>query len=137
MKPLERGEIETLKAQATGARVAGKHRSIEAGALRRGQWTKLKSGAGVWRLAIQSPGAAGLRVHFAGFDAGAGKVWVYSETAPGKPEIAGPYSGKGPNHDGAFWSDAVFAAGIVVEFQPPATARNLPFRILEISHLFE
>jgi len=136
-KPLEKREIDAVKAQAAEPRAVGAHRPLEARTLDKGKWQKLSNGARVWRLGIESPGAAGLRVHFAGFDAGAGKVWLHAEAGHGKPEVAGPYSGKGPHKDGDFWSDIVFSSSVIVEYQPAGSARKVPFRIPEISHLIQ
>jgi hypothetical protein len=135
LKPLEKSEIDAVKARSVEPRAAGRHRPLEARAVDKGKWRKLASGASVWRLGIESPGAAGLRVHFTGFDANGGRVWIHAQTAPGKPEVVGPYSGKGPHHDGDFWSDVVFSPAIVIEYQPAAPARKPPFRIPEIAHL--
>ena len=68
-----------------------------------GAWTSLASGRHLWRGAIRSPGAVAMRVHFTGFDAADGKVWVYGADAD--PETT--YTGSGPNKDGDFWSGTV------------------------------
>jgi len=135
LKPLEKSEIDVVKARSAEPQAAGRHRPLEARAFDKGKWKNLASGAGVWRLGIESPGAVGLRVHFTGFDANEGRVWIHAQTTPGKPEVVGPYSGKGPHNDGDFWSDVVFSPTIVIEYQPAAPARKPPFRIPEIAHL--
>jgi hypothetical protein len=137
LKPLEGKQIDAIGAQAAGPRAVGTHRPIEARSLDRGEWKKLSNGASIWRLGIESPGAAGMRVHFAAFDAGAGRLWIHAQTSRGKPEVAGPYSGKGPHQDGDFWSDIVFSSSIVIEYGPAGSARKVPFRIPEISHLIQ
>jgi hypothetical protein len=136
-KPLEKKEVDAVKAKAAEARAVGAHRPLEARSLDKGKWKKLSNGASVWRLGIESPGAAGLRVHFTGFDAGEGKLWLHAQAGHGKPEVAGPYSGKGPHKDGDFWSDVVFSSSIVIEYQPAGSAQTVPFRIREISHLIQ
>ena len=135
LQPLEKKEIDSVKAQAAEPRAVGTHRPLDARSLDKGKWTKLSNGVHIWRLGIESPGAAGLRVRFTSFDAGAGKLWLHAQAGHGKPEVAGPYSGKGPYKDGDFWSDVVFSSSIVVEYQPAGSARKVPFRIPEISHL--
>ena len=124
--------------QVDGAMIAGMHRTLPADALKRGRWTKLASAQSVWRLGLKSPDASGIRVHFRDFDVAGGSVWIYS-TAGTKPEVAGPYSGGGPNRDGDFWSDVVFADRVVIEYKPAHGVRasgTPPFRIPEISHLW-
>ena len=135
LQPLEEKQIDAVKAQAAEPRAEGIHRPIEVRSLDKGEWKKLSGGVNIWRLGIDSPGAAGLRVHFSGFDAGAGKLWLHAQAGQGKPEVAGPYSGKGPYKDGDFWSDVVFSSSIIIEYQPAGSARKVPFRIPEISHL--
>jgi hypothetical protein len=137
LKPLEKKEIDAVKAKAAEPQAAGTHRPIEVRSLDKGKWRKLSNGASIWRLGIESPGAAGLRVHFTGFDAGAGKLWLHAQAGHGKPEVVGPYSGKGPHKDGDFWSDIVFSSSVIVEYRPAGSARKVPFRIPEISHLIQ
>jgi hypothetical protein len=76
-------------------------------------------------------------VHFTGFDAGAGKLWLHSQASQEKPEVVGSYSGTGPYKDGDFWSDVVFSSSIIIEYQPAGSAQKVPFRIPEISHLIQ
>jgi hypothetical protein len=126
------------KQAASGAMIAGMHRTLPADALKRGRWTKLASGESVWRLGVKSQDASGIRIHFRNFAAAGGSVWIYS-TLGMKPEVAGPYSGGGPNRDGDFWSDVVFADTVVMEYKPARGVRasgTPPFRIPEISHLW-
>jgi hypothetical protein len=135
LKPLAKSEIDAVKARSAEPQAVGRHRPLEARAFDQGKWKNLARGASVWRLGIESPGAAGLRVHFTGFDANAGRVWIHAQMTQGKPEVVGPYSGKGPHNDGEFWSDVVFSPTIDIEYQPAAPARKPPFRIPEIAHL--
>ena len=111
----------------------GAHRSLPKDAIKRGRWMS----DGVWRLGIKSPGAEGLRIHFRDFALKSGTVTISAGTSP--PEVVGPYSAKGPNHSGDFWSDLVFADTIVVEYKPAPGARTSaapPFRIPEITHIW-
>lgn len=63
----------------------------------------LPNGSSVWTMAIRSPGAFGLRVHFSDFDTGAGSVIVYAGDRNGLI-VRGPFTGKGPNRNGDFWT---------------------------------
>jgi len=119
------------------AKVAGVHRRVDPNLLERGRADILNGERSVWRLALHSQDAAGLRVHFTGFDAGSGRVWVHAGTGE-ESEIHGPYTGKGLYGDGGFWSDVVLGETLVVEYEPgrpmgPGEAP--PFQIAEVSHL--
>ena len=105
----------------------------------RGVWRTLPTGDRVWQVAIHSPGAWGLRLHFSSFHVGSGKVWLYSNKR-GTPDeaFAGPYSGKGLFGDGDFWSEPVEGQSVVIEYAPAngAVESNLPFQVDQISHLY-
>src|SRR5260370_27661588 len=63
-------------------------------------------GTRVRMLAVNSPEALGIRVHFTGFDIPAGdEVYVYG-VAPDS-HVAGPFTRKGPFGDKEFWTDTV------------------------------
>ncbi|MEZ5355195.1 MAG: PPC domain-containing protein [Bryobacteraceae bacterium] len=100
-------------------------------------WDVLDNGSRLWRWSAQSPGAAGLRVHFTGFDAGGGRVWIHDGSGE-QSEMHGPYSGRGIYGDGEFWSDFVLAETIVVEYEPEPgreAAGKPPFEVAALSHL--
>ncbi|MCS6804756.1 MAG: hypothetical protein NZ823_06365 [Blastocatellia bacterium] len=63
----------------------------------------LPDGGNLWTLAIRSPGAFGLRLHFTNFDVGAGSAIVYARSADGVI-VRGPYTGRGPGGRGEFWT---------------------------------
>ncbi|MEE9293658.1 MAG: hypothetical protein V3W34_01665 [Phycisphaerae bacterium] len=91
---------------------------------------KTPDGADVWTLAIRSPGAFGTRLHFSGFDVGAGSVLVYAEGASGI--IArGPYTRKGPNKNGEFWTSSLPGDTVFIEV---SGTDNPIFEIKEIVH---
>jgi hypothetical protein len=116
----------------------GKHRPLPSSALKKGKWEKLPDGMRIWRLSIQSPGATGMRVHFAKFNAGKGKVWIYGGPA-GDVRAEASYTGTGIDGSGTFWSDTVFADSLTVEYEPVKGAPSKgspPFEIPEITHLF-
>ena len=123
---------------ASMATRAGIHRGLGTRvALESGRWDLLADGRAVWRMALQSPGAAGIRLHFRDFRLGAGaRLWLHDGSSA-ESEIMGPYEDRGVYGDGEFWSDFVLAETIVIEYQPGArgAAEALPFTIAEISHL--
>ena len=97
-----------------------------------GAWETAADGERVWRMAIRSPGAAGIRVEFHNFSAGAGNVWLYDGD-----RVAGPYTGRGIFDNGRFWSATVFSESVILEYQPgPDTPEESgpPFEIPAISH---
>jgi hypothetical protein len=131
LKPLNEKERAAVNSSGRSPMTAGVHRTLPAKPTQ-GKWTKLNDGTSLWRLAIHSPNAKAMRIHFTSFDAGQGRVWVY---ASGGRQFFGPYSGKGPGDHGDFWADLVDGNTVVVEFQPRGKALKPPFEIPEISHL--
>ena len=97
-----------------------------------GAWVTLDDGTRVWRLAIQSEGAAGLRVHLAEFSPQAEGVWIYS---PDRAQVFGPYFGAMADDAGGFWSNTIFGDTAIVEYQPEVPGGQLPFRVDAVSHL--
>lgn len=59
--------------------------------------------ANLWTMAIRSPGAFGIRVHFSNFDVGKGAALVYALDA-NEAIVSASYTGKGPNYAGEFWT---------------------------------
>lgn len=128
---LSNSELALLATRGRVPRV-GVHRAIDPGTAA-GNWETLPDGTAVWRLAIRSAGASGIRVRFANFSAGPGKVWVYGDTP--EQQSQGPYTGTGIFDNGEFWSGTVWGDSVVVEYQPGASAdRIVPFEIRAISH---
>jgi len=110
----------------------GVNRPLPAGALNAGAWVTAADGESVWRMAISSPGAAGIRVQFLDFAAGAGSVWLYDGD-----RVAGPYTGQGLFDNGRFWSATVFSDSVILEYEPAAgdpAADAPPFQVSAISH---
>lgn len=92
--------------------------------------TGTSEGKNVWTLAIQSPQAYGIRVHFTNFDAGPGSLLVYSEGID-QLIVRGPYIRKGPNGSGDFWTASLPGDTVFIE----ATGTEAPcFEIAEIVH---
>jgi hypothetical protein len=117
------------RVSSRGLPLLGVHRkvNIKYGAAR--NWTTLPDGRPAWRIALYSPQARGLRIHFTGFPEGKGEAWVWSGDGAGE-QRGGPY-----RSGGDFWSDIVFGDTIVVEYRPASAEKVVPFRIPEIAHL--
>ena len=119
-----------------GTMRVGEKRALPAYAFNRGLATTASDGRALWTLSIQSPGAAGIRVHFRDFDVGNGEVWLYS---PAGDQPAGPYTGKGIFGTGDFWSASVFTETVIVAFVRMGntpTSATPPFSIDAIAHLW-
>ncbi len=84
-------------------------------------------------LAVTSPGAVGLRVHFTNFDVGPEEhVYVRGVSADGS--IAGPYHGRGPGGDQDFWSSTIQGDTVVIEYLSRGGGQG--FGVVEVSHLY-
>jgi hypothetical protein len=104
-----------------------------------GTWQQLPDGTRVWRLALRSDGALGVRLHFLDFNVGQGKVWVHDSAAQ-NGQVLGPFVGRGRNQDGDFWTEVVFSDTVEVEYSPLPGAPSSgppPFEIAELSHLWQ
>ena len=112
--------------------LVGIERSLDRAPQARGEWLALDDGKVVWRMAIQSDGAFGMRVHFHDFAVAGGAVWVYSED---RSQVFGPYTGSGIDETGDFWSHAIFADTVVVEYLAEQRVDVVPFSITRIAHL--
>lgn len=111
----------------------GIHRDVDEGALAAGEWETTPDGARLYRVAIASPGARGLRVWFSEFSIGEGKLWVRG--AGDDADREAPYSGKGEFGDGQFWSASVSGDTLVIEYQAAdRESSDLPFRVSRVSH---
>ena len=88
-------------------------------------------GTAVYVLVIKSPGARGLRLHFEQFDLPeGGAVYVYGTEGD---YVGGPYTRRGPQSAGEFWSGTVAGETAVVEYH--SKGDGLPFVVGELSHL--
>jgi V8-like Glu-specific endopeptidase len=86
----------------------------------------------VWTGAAVSQGAFGVRVHFTGVDLPRGSA-LYVYNAEGA--AFGPYTGRGPNANGEFWSNMVPGDTVYVQLRQPAGAPPASFRIGDIGHV--
>lgn len=90
-----------------------------------------------WTLPVHAPDATGMRVRFENFDLPAGTaVYVYNVHG----DAFGPYSGRGPNHEGEFWSHTVFGEKLMIEFRAVGKINagvldGIAFEIADIAYL--
>lgn len=83
-----------------------------------GFWQSVPGGGQLWSVALLSPEALGMRVHFANIDLPAGaELVVYDANEPA--ETYGPYPESGTSADD-FWSATCFTDTVVVECYVPA-----------------
>ncbi|HXR75788.1 MAG TPA: trypsin-like peptidase domain-containing protein [Bryobacteraceae bacterium] len=117
----------------------GVNRALASTSLADGQWQTASDGSPVWRLDIQSEGALGIRLHFLNFSVGSGQVWLHDTGSPAR-QIFGPYTDRGRNNDGSFWTEAIFSDTVEVEYQPASgfsSEGHPPFGISELTHLWQ
>ena len=145
LRPLGPDDLQRLQPGEGRPPVIGVHRRLPEGALKvyfsgeavkstaEGAWQSTEAGR-LWRLKLTSPSARALRVHFRDFAIGSGSLWVHSEDG----QSVGPYSGTGQYGDGDFWSGIVFGDSLTIEYlpEPAAAGEAVPFRIVEISHIW-
>ncbi len=84
----------------------------------------------VWTLAVRSPGAHQIRLHISDFDVGQGRMIVYS-TGPAGLIVRGPYTRKGPERDGDFWTPSLPGDEVFIEITGTTEPR---FEIVDIIH---
>lgn len=111
---------------------AGIHRQLKASATKTGKWQTLADRSKLWRMAVKSPGAKALRLHFTKVNLESGRLWLHTGGTS-----FGPYSGKGPMDNGDFWADITPGESVTIEFLPGGKSKTLPFEIPELSHLFQ
>lgn len=96
-----------------------------------------EDGGYVFTAALNSPEAAGIRVHFTDFRLpDAAGVYLYSDDG----QVFGPYTGRGPLGDGEFWShtlmgDEVFLQLVHVGPARSADLASTSFNIAGLGHL--
>jgi hypothetical protein len=83
-----------------------------------------------WAGVVSSPKAAGVRIHFTDFDLPEGsEMYVY--TAEGMAH--GPYTGRGPNGTGDFWSNVTSGSDVTIQLH--AAGGTPRFTIAGVGHL--
>ncbi len=113
------------------------NRPIDVSQMAAGVWQQTTDGNSVWRLALRSNQAVGVRLHFVDFNAGQGQIWIHDASSQ---QVFGPYTGRGRNQDGDFWTEVVFADTVEIEYKPAvgsSTSGQPPFRISELAHLWQ
>ncbi len=91
----------------------------------------LEDGSILQTVAVRSPGAHGLRIHFQGFDVAVGEVVLFAAEPAGVTTV-GPYSGKGPIGNGDFWTAILPGDTVFIEVRG---TRRVHFEITEVVHL--
>lgn len=82
-----------------------------------------------WSGVVTSAGAAAGRVHFTGFDLPPGaELYVFARNGM----AFGPYTGRGPNGDGDFWTNTIAGEEIVLHLSATGAPR---FRVAGFGHL--
>lgn len=131
---LGRPQDNELAQMKNNPRAVGFTRALDPSVMDQGAWETLSDGTEVWRLAIQSPGASAIRIHFKGFAVGDGQVFLYTGEGDNR-QVAGPYTGGGIFGDGDFWSGVVNGDSAVLEYLPSGRSDPSPFTIRELAHL--
>ena len=113
----------------------GISRGLDGGVMLGGGWDLLPGGKRVWRLALRSPGAEAVRVHFQEFNAGTGRVWVYGSGE----EIEEAFTGAGTFGDGNFWTGSIAGDTAFIEYASDSLEPEdiPPFRVVALSHAWE
>jgi hypothetical protein len=95
------------------------------------------SGGFVWTGVVESPGAAALRLRFAGFFLPRNsELHLYNNQG----EVFGPYTGRGPRGTGEFWSHTLRGSRVTLQlsYNGTDTARALRatrFVVADVGHL--
>jgi uncharacterized protein (TIGR03437 family) len=140
------GRLQRLRPLASKAKPAipkpgltptGEARMLDAGALTGWQSKRLPDGRIVWRTAIQSPGARGLRLHFQNFASDQQSMWIYPQGESHEaPSILGPFDQRGPNGDGEFWTGTIFGDTAVIEIESTSLTEPPAISPDKVAHLY-
>jgi hypothetical protein len=104
-----------------------------------GSMSRTADGGFVWTLALESPTATALRVHFSDFSLPANaKLYIYNLSG----EAFGPYTETGPGNRGDFWSNTVSGSVAYVQLRYFGTVsdndlQSTRFVITDIGYLGE
>jgi hypothetical protein len=99
-----------------------------------GSLNRTGDGGFVWTLALESPEATALRVHFSDFSLPANaRLYIYNVYG----EAFGPYTGNGPDNGGDFWSHTVSGSVAYVQLHQfgPISASELQSTRFAISDI--
>ena len=131
------GHTKSLGAEIEFSGLRPRDLSANARTLRHGAIRGTGDGGFVWTAVVESSGASALRLRFVSFflprDA---TLYLYSDSG----EVVGPYSGRGPNGDGQFWSHTLRGSEVRLQlrYEGRDTARVLRatrFVIADVGHL--
>jgi hypothetical protein len=127
------GPLDLNAVTTTEPNQIGVSRTTEISSRTRGQRFKNPDGTQILVLAIKSPGAVGIRVHFDHFELPVGdEVYVYG---PSKDNTAaGPYRGTGPWKNKEFWSPTIEGDTAIIEHY--IRGKGGIFDIPGISHIY-
>lgn len=117
----------------TNPRQIGLVRAVGISSETQGRLFVNQDGSKIRILALTSPGALGIRIHFERFDIPAGDE-VYVHGVSEDSHVAGPYTYRGPFGDGEFWTDTIEGETAVIEHHIKGEEHGL--YISEISHNF-
>jgi hypothetical protein len=92
--------------------------------------THMEDGLTVRTLSLRSAGAHGLRVHFTNFKMSEGEMVLFTKR-PSGAVTGGPYTKRGPNGDGDFWTGFLPGDTAFIEVRG---AREIQFEINELVH---
>jgi V8-like Glu-specific endopeptidase len=88
-------------------------------------------GVFVWSGAVRSDGASAIRLHFTDFALPPGaELYVYNESG----EAFGPYTDKGINRNGEFWSHTITGSTVLIQARTPVGVGHGYFNIAEVAH---
>jgi len=98
------------------------------------QSRKLNDGRVVWRVAIQSPGAQGLRLHFQNLSLGEDTLWIYPDRENRvAPAVLGPFTEEGLD----FWSGTVFGDTAILEVESTNQTEAPSLDLDRLLHLYD
>jgi len=98
------------------------------------QSRKLTDGRVVWRVAIQSPGAQGLRLHFQNLSLGEDTLWIYPDRENRvAPAVLGPFTEEGLD----FWSGTVFGDTAILEVESTNQTEAPSLDLDRLLHLYD
>lgn len=123
-------DVSFNKIKLSGLR--GKSKNLKFGAIQ-----ATADGGYVYTAELSSPGATALRVQFAGFNLPAGSaMFLYTDEG----QTFGPYTGRGPLHDGSFDSNTLAGDSITLQIRHTGSAsakdmRATRFRIVGLGHI--
>jgi len=131
------GRTKPLKAEIRFSSVDAALLSANSHPVARGLLRATPDGGFVWAAAVQSVEAGAIRVEIKGLNLPSGaELFFFSPEG----QAFGPYSGKGPNGDGRFWSNTVFGSvGVVLlrHYGPDGAAdlQRTSFTLSSVGHI--